>query len=329
LPFAASQNPYALVVYDPAQPAPESPAHLTWSDGLVLFFTALNLFATATFFVVNLMPKAFSCRLRLSGNFIRAFNIVMLNCIMMQGAVAQSFGTGEVRRTARRILKGEKTNQGGEGAGILVGGRSLAEVNVVDMNGLFNTVSNQVNYVDNTGNSIMANGDTTSLAVGPYKCSEGTCASSDNMLWTDDLYVEVKCVEDNASCVLDGENQRRGMYVSGTESGTLVLRALTFDKGYGSRGGGVWIESGAIVDLKLCVFSNNRATNVGGAITVYSALYIATINIYGTSFNGNTADGGDGDAIYNDSGTITIHNTCPSPYSSNTPIQGKTRMRIV
>ncbi|GMH47888.1 hypothetical protein TrRE_jg567 [Triparma retinervis] len=31
---------------------------------------------------------------------------------------------------------------------------------------------------------------------------------------------------------------------------------------------------------------------------------------------------GNGDDIYNDGGTITIHNTCPSPYSSNTPNQG-------
>ncbi|GMH53233.1 hypothetical protein TrRE_jg12446, partial [Triparma retinervis] len=31
---------------------------------------------------------------------------------------------------------------------------------------------------------------------------------------------------------------------------------------------------------------------------------------------------GNGDDIYRESGTITIHNTCPSPYSSNTPIQG-------
>ncbi|GMH74247.1 hypothetical protein TrRE_jg670 [Triparma retinervis] len=31
---------------------------------------------------------------------------------------------------------------------------------------------------------------------------------------------------------------------------------------------------------------------------------------------------GDGDDIYRNGGTITIHNTCPSPYSSNTPIQG-------
>ena len=211
---------------------------------------------------------------------------------------------------------------------VLVGGRSLAEVNVVDMDGLFNTVSNAAT---NTGNSIMANGDTVILAVGPYKCSQGTCADSFAMLRTKDLYGEVKCEEDNASCVLDGENARRGMSVYGTGSGTLILRALTFDKGYYGYGGGVWIGGGAIVDLELVVFSNNRATSsdYGGGAIYGSTESGTSVNIYGTSFNGNTADSGNGDDIYRSGGTITIHNTCPSPYSSNTPIQGKTRMRIV
>jgi hypothetical protein len=210
----------------------------------------------------------------------------------------------------------------------------VSGVNVVDMNGLFNTVSNEDNYAENTGNSIMGNGDTTILDVGPYKCSQGTCAGSENMLWLFNLYGEVKCVEDNASCVLDGENERRGMKVGGTGVGTLILRALTFDKGYArlSQGGGVNILQGATVDLKLLVFSNNRATSSdfgGGAIIVWG-YGGTTVNIYGTSFHGNTADSGNGDDIYNNyAGTITIHNTCPSPYSSNTPIQGKRRMRIV
>jgi hypothetical protein len=179
------------------------------------------------------------------------------------------------------------------------------------------------------------------------------------MLYTYGLNGEVKCVEDNTSCVLDGENARRGMWVEGTGSGRLILRALTFDKGYASRGGGVYIDYGAIVDLELCIFSNNRATSStfgGGAIFAEGSG--TSVNVYGTSFNGNTAlYGGNGHDIYrNDDGsdddgsdddgsdddgsdddgsdddgspTITIHNTCPSPYSSNTPIQGKKRMRIV
>jgi hypothetical protein len=220
---------------------------------------------------------------------------------------------------------------------VVVRGRSLAEVNVVDMNGLFNTVSNGVYSGTNTGNSIMANGDTAILAGGSYKCPEGTCADNTDMLWTDDLNGEVKCVEDNASCVLDGENERRVIYVQGTGSGTLILRALTFDKGYADRGGGVNIGGGAIVTIELCIFSNNRATwsdDYGGGAIYVSSSGENTVNAYGTSFNGNTADSGNGDDIYRSSlldspPTITIHNTCPSPYSSNTPIQGKMRMRIV
>ena len=121
------------------------------------------------------------------------------------------------------------------------------------------------------------------------------------------------------------------MKVEGTGSGTLTLRALTFDNGKANNwGGGVEIGDEAIVNLKFLVFSNNRATHLnlgGGAIFVSSSG--GTVNAYGTSFSGNTADSGNGDDIYRYSGTITIHNTCPSPYSSNTPIQGKTRMRIV
>jgi hypothetical protein len=207
----------------------------------------------------------------------------------------------------------------------------VSGVSVDNMNTLYNTISNGGL---SAGNSIMAYGDTAILAFGSYKCSQGTCADMYSMLETIDLYGEVKCVEDKASCVLDGENERRGMTVWGTGSGTLILRALTFDKGYANIGGGVVIWSSALVTIELCIFSNNRATiswGGGGAIYVDGG----TTHIYGTSFIGNTADNGNGDDIYNAAGTITIpmsiafHNTCPSPYSSNTPIQGKTRMRIV
>jgi hypothetical protein len=148
------------------------------------------------------------------------------------------------------------------------------------------------------------------------------------MLKTYGLNGEVKCVEDDASCIIDGEQTRRGMEVDGTGAGTLFLRALTLKEGEGNGGGGVEISGGAIVTIELCVFSNCRATGSssgGGAIYVWSG----TVNAYGTSFNGNTAASGNGDDIYRSTGTITIHNTCPSPYSSNTPIQGEMKMRVV
>ena len=202
------------------------------------------------------------------------------------------------------------------------------------MNGLFNTVSNDNTNADNTGNSIMSNGDTVVIAVGSYKCSEGTCAHSTEygMLWTGDLWGAVVCEEDNASCVLDGELTTRGMAVEGTGSGIFVIRAILFKDGVSWSGGGVLIRNSAIVTIELCIFSNNRATDSyygGGAIYVQSSG--TSVNVFSTSFSGNTADTGNGDDIYNrdNAGTITIYNTCPSPYSSKTPIQGKMRMRIV
>ena len=117
---------------------------------------------------------------------------------------------------------------------ITVGERRTTEFSVDNMNGLFNTLSNRDCSSCNTGNSIMPNGDTAVLAVGVYKC--GPCAASHSMLGTEGLNGEVKCLEDDASCVLNGEQTRRGMWVDGTGASTLYLRALTFHEG---EGGGV------------------------------------------------------------------------------------------
>ena len=49
------------------------------------------------------------------------------------------------------------------------------------------------------------------------------------------------------------------------------------------------------------------------------------VNIYATSFAGNSAKSGKGGDIYNDDynlGTF-IHGTCPPPYSAITPKKGK------
>ena len=217
----------------------------------------------------------------------------------------------------------------GEGFAIGVGERRTTGVYVADFTGLLNTVSNAATAT-NTGNAIMANGDTAVVAVGSYTCSDETCAISHSMLLTEDLHGEVRCVEDNASCVIDGETSRRGMGVSGTGSGKLILRALSYISGEASFGGGVFIAGGAIVDIELCVFSDCRSTMSslgGGAIIVFDGG--TTVDVQGTSFNGNTADSRNGHDIYRSAGIITLYDTCPSPYSSNTPIQGKMRIRIV
>jgi hypothetical protein len=149
------------------------------------------------------------------------------------------------------------------------------------------------------------------------------------MLAIGEKFGEVKCEENTASCILNGENSRRGMRVAGTGTSTLLLRALSFQDCEAFDGGGVDISVGAIVDIELCVFSNCRATSEsGGGGALHVTHLVTTVNIYGTNFNGNQAFRGD-DIRTANGATIIIHNTCPSPYTSNTPIQGKMRMRMV
>jgi hypothetical protein len=100
-------------------------------------------------------------------------------------------------------------------------------------------------------------------------------------------------------------------------------------------GGGLFIDRGAVVDIELCIFSNCKATGTidpdnrgGGAIYVWDAATVqisATVQIYGTQFVDNTAEGF-GDDIFNHQttpGEINVHNVCPIPYSLTEPIQGK------
>ena len=212
------------------------------------------------------------------------------------------------------------------------------EHSVDSMTKLFNKVSNGNGSSENTGNAIMTNGDTTVMAVGNYKCSEGTCASEYNMLYLEDLSGELKCEDDNANCILDGEGTQRGMIVNEASTGgsvILTIRALTFHDCL-ARGGMMYDMGGAVaimadnaqtsvamVDFCFCVFSNcgSLQWNAGGGAI---ALLSGFVNIYGSRFTGNTAvTGVAGKDIYRNAGTIKIHNTCPSPYASNTPNKGK------
>ena len=199
---------------------------------------------------------------------------------------------------------------------------------VTNMGELFNTVSNDATDAANTGNSIMPFGDTTVLASGEYKCSQGTCAlgNSNALLSTNAFYGNIVCISDSANCVIDGENTNRGMRVNGSGGNVLTLKALTFKDGEAETGGGLEIRVLSILDLHLCVFSNCRATsNSQGGGAIYS-IYSNTggVNIYGTTFTNNNANTVAGNDIYESSPSvsITVHNTCPSPFSSNTPNQG-------
>ena len=195
------------------------------------------------------------------------------------------------------------------------------------MSGLFNAISSAPSsaWVDYTGNNIITNGDVVEVALGTYQCNEsGTnCASGSIMLYPNNLHGIIECTNDSADCIIDGESSRGVIFVEGSGSGSLTIRALTFLNGESNVGGGANIHNGATVDFILCLFQNCRAAK-GGAIYLTSS---PNVNVYGTRFIGNTAYSGNSNDIYRDGGTITIYNTCPSPYSSNTLTQGKVMRR--
>ena len=59
------------------------------------------------------------------------------------------------------------------------------------------------------------------------------------MIAMNKLFGEVKCINDDASCVLDGERARRVMFVGGfSGENTIAIRAFTFKNGEGGGGGG-------------------------------------------------------------------------------------------
>ena len=75
--------------------------------------------------------------------------------------------------------------------------------------------------------------------------------------------------------------------------------------------------SSALVSLQGCRILSNQA-NYGGGI--YAGSSGTTVNLYSTSFDGNTATG-NGDDIYGNSASLTVHSTCP-PDWSGTPAAG-------
>ena len=219
-------------------------------------------------------------------------------------------------------------NEGFGGAGCQGTVRS-----VYDMTTLRNTVS-----------ASMDHHDVVMLQEGVYKCenSGDNCVDSDNMLRTD-IVGEIRCENDLAAlCVLDGESNRRGLSITyhyENPAGKFTVGAILFKDGLADKGGGLYVYEGAIVDIELCAFVNCKATSSdygGGAIFVNQG---GTINLMGVTFDGNHADSGKGNDIQNGpddpsdqtsiTSTITVLTTCPSPYSSITPIQGKTSIILM
>lgn len=147
--------------------------------------------------------------------------------------------------------------------------------------------------------------------------------STSSMLFSKTVSGSIQCALDTASCVLDGQSSRRVINVKGTGGQTLSFRGLTFKDGKTDYGGGLYINTGAIVNILLCIFSSCRATTGNGGGAIYLGNNGATVNVFGSRFTGNTADSGDGKDVFNNGGTMIFHSSCPSPYSSNTPTQGK------
>ena len=65
-----------------------------------------------------------------------------------------------------------------------------------------------VDGVVNTGVQLLTVGGSATVQSGAaYKCDP--CASAEVMLCMEDLEADVSCERDDATCVLDGENDRR------------------------------------------------------------------------------------------------------------------------
>ena len=124
-------------------------------------------------------------------------------------------------------------------------------------------------------------------------------------------YFSLVCSGAIHSCVLT--RQGRIMLIVGTSSGTIRLSGIHFRNGGTSSetlyGGALKIDSSelAVVSLEGCKFSSNQATTGAGIWAQDSG---TTVNIYSTSFDGNSATSGD-DIFVGWSASVTVHSTCP------------------
>ena len=140
--------------------------------------------------------------------------------------------------------------------------RMVSTVSVDDHTQLWNTISNHP-YADNVGSTIMALGDVVMIEPGTYKA--GLFANSKTLFMLDDLHGTLQCTT-VLECELDGEAERRVMYVKETGGGVLRVVGLKLNNGYGGNyvggiGGGMNIE-GATVELAMCAIENNEASQV-------------------------------------------------------------------
>ena len=203
--------------------------------------------------------------------------------------------------------------------GLLVGLFALVGATVHYANDhpvLFNLISNREG-LDNVGNNIVDNGDDVALGVGTF--SGAPYAYGGSVYYTIGIYFSLVCSGAPHNCVFDGLNSRGLMCIEGTGGGTMTLAGIHFKDGYrsgSSAGGALYISSSALVSVQGCKLSSNQAAYGGAIYATYSG---TTLNIFTTTFDGNTATYGDDIYVYQAS--VTVHSTCP-PDWSGTPAAG-------
>lgn len=241
--------------------------------------------------------------------------------------------------SAAVVVRGQEYSAN-EGSAVVEGRtrdvRRLAEHQVSTMTELWDKLSSAGLGSDTTkrGTKLVASGDTTTLAVGEYKCSDGQCANEGEegfQVYADELNGVVQCSKDDATCVMNGESSKGGFMTNGTGDRKLIVRAIKFFNSKSAiQGGGLALHGACTVDIILCVFDSCTSNGVGAGVYAESG----TVNIYGAIFTGNNVNygksNGNGgydkvglDVAVKNAGTYTIHDTCPAPHSATTPTKGK------
>ena len=128
--------------------------------------------------------------------------------------------------------------------------------------------------------------------------------------------VNLQCIHNVDSCVFDGEDDRRCLYVYEVDDVTIKLITFTSGDANGgtdedSNGGGILIKNSNVL-LMLVKVTNNHAENEGGGISIVGKMSDTT-NLFGCTFSSNTAVG-DGNDLSLWTGTANF-NGCPIGYS--------------
>ena len=153
---------------------------------------------------------------------------------------------------------------------------------------------------DNITNTV--NGGILVLEAGvTYKLD----ADSDSTL-IDGLVIEKKITIRSSSlsenAIIDLGKQGRAFNIN--QAGSLTLINITIKNGQASDGAAIQNYRGTLTATG-CNFTDNTATNTGGAIYNYAdSTFTSTVNITGCIFTGNTATNGGG-AIYNYAGSTS------------------------